>query len=408
MIERSDSDLVARARIGDREAFGHLIERHQPMVKRITLKMARHEYFAQELMQEAFLQAYLSLDRLRDDARFPSWLYGIALNVCRSHLRQQKMVLLSLESLMGGMRVDRALFAAQVPDPEMVVEQRELHRLVLEAVNTLSPKNRDATLLFYYEQLTVQEIAAILRISTSAVKGRLHRARQQLKLRLPSLLTEADPALQERARQTRIVQARERSKEMVKVTVADVVKQTVDENTMYVTVLLDEAGKRLLPIWLDAVAGWSVALGMLEHSLPRPPTFAVMANLLEASGARLEAISISALKGDTYYATLTLRVGDAVREVDARPSDAISLALQMDRPIYVAEGVMEKTGINVSDQDAQPQGLGLGEIKQDLADYLQRMEEQRHSLAELSEEERQARAVEWTEKLISSVFGTED
>ena len=197
---------------------------------------------------------------------------------------------------------------------------------------------------------------------------------------------------------------------MVKVTVADVVKPGVGEDAIdkAIAVLLDEAGKRLLPIWIGAIEGWQMALGMLDLSLPRPMTFAFMANLLEASGAELEKVSVSALKGETFYATVTLRVGGAVREVDARPSDAISLALEMDRPVFVAEGVMEKTGIDVSDQDALPQGLGLGEFMKDLAGHRERTEEHSRSLAELSEEQRKAQYLETTEKLVSFVFGTEN
>jgi RNA polymerase sigma-70 factor (ECF subfamily) len=88
---KSDSDLVALARAGDKAAFGRLIERYQTMVYHVALKTVRNEYLAQELAQEALLQAYLSLDRLRDAARFKNWPYGAALNVCKSYLRQQKM-----------------------------------------------------------------------------------------------------------------------------------------------------------------------------------------------------------------------------------------------------------------------------------------------------------------------------
>ena len=101
MEKRTDAELVALARSGDRDAFGHLVERHQQMAKRIAMGMVPNEDIARELVQEAMLQAYLSLDHLRDDGRFKSWLYGITLNVCRSHIRDQKTVLFSLEALAG-------------------------------------------------------------------------------------------------------------------------------------------------------------------------------------------------------------------------------------------------------------------------------------------------------------------
>ncbi len=81
-----DAGLVARASSGDRDAFGDLVERHQPMAVRVAFRMVSNEDTARELAQEAILQAYLSLDRLRDRERFQSWLFGIVLNICRSHI----------------------------------------------------------------------------------------------------------------------------------------------------------------------------------------------------------------------------------------------------------------------------------------------------------------------------------
>src|SRR5579885_598332 len=106
MEQRTDSELVALARGGDKAAFGQLIERHQQMVRHIVMGIIASAEIARELAQEAMLQAYLSLDHLRDDTRFKSRLYGITLNVCRSYLREQKSDALSLEALLGGMRAD--------------------------------------------------------------------------------------------------------------------------------------------------------------------------------------------------------------------------------------------------------------------------------------------------------------
>src|SRR5437870_4092084 len=138
----ADAELVALARSGDKSAFGQLIERYQQMVKRIALRMIADEDIARELAQEAILQAYLSLDHLRDDTRFKSWLYGITLNVCKSYIREQKTDPYSLEALMGGIGCDVINLSLAALDPQEAAEQRELHRLVLNAVQTLSPKDR--------------------------------------------------------------------------------------------------------------------------------------------------------------------------------------------------------------------------------------------------------------------------
>jgi RNA polymerase sigma factor (sigma-70 family) len=412
MIDRSDTDLIALARAGDKVAFGQLIERHQPMVRRIATKMVRNEYLAQELTQETLLQAYLSLDQLRDDGRFQSWLYGITLNVCKSYLRLQKVNLLSWESLMGGTRVDPAILSRSAPDPHMVIEQRELHRLVLDAVDTLSPRNRVATLLFYFDQLTIQEIAALLDISISAVKVRLHRSRQQLRLSLASLDPEPTQTVQPLSTTDPLVIKPERKSNMVKVTVADVINQQQEDDASslnFLVVLLDKNGKRLLPIWIGPAEGMAMALNLLELDLTfaRPVTYVFVSKLLEASGVDLENVSVSALSGDTYYSTVTIRIGETVREIDARPSDAINLALQMGRPIYVAESVMEKAAVDISDQDALPKGTGLEQLQQDWDERMQRGEEKKRALrakfADLSDEERD----EYTEQMLAFILGAE-
>src|SRR5215471_19359705 len=184
MKQITDAELVAKVRLGDKEAFGKLVERYQQMVGHIAKKMIGDEWIARELAQEAILQAYLSLDNLRDASRFKSWLYGITLNICRSYLHDQKMDMLSLETIMGGVRSHIISNSDNMVDPQIIAEAHDLHRLVLDAIDELSSRDKEATLLFYYEQLTLQEIAALSGVSVGAIKGRLHRARRQLQERL--------------------------------------------------------------------------------------------------------------------------------------------------------------------------------------------------------------------------------
>ena len=86
MQEQTDRELVTLARAGNKEAFSELLARYQPMALRIAQGMVRQEEVARELVQEAWLAAYLSLHQLRDEERFKNWLYSIILNVCRSYV----------------------------------------------------------------------------------------------------------------------------------------------------------------------------------------------------------------------------------------------------------------------------------------------------------------------------------
>jgi RNA polymerase sigma factor (sigma-70 family) len=183
-VSPSDLELIVLARQGDKAAFSRLVLRYQPMAQRIATRIVSSEDLAQEIVQDAILQAYLSLEKLHDLNCFKSWLYGIVLNVCRSNLRRSKIIYFSLETMVEDLAAEPLLVAENLPNPQQVVEQRELQTVLQKAIDTLSHKNRLATLLFYYEQLSLQEVADRLNISVGAVKGRLHKARYQLRERL--------------------------------------------------------------------------------------------------------------------------------------------------------------------------------------------------------------------------------
>jgi RNA polymerase sigma factor (sigma-70 family) len=338
---KSDSELVILARNGDKDAFGLLVRRYQLTAERLAMRLVAREDRAQELAQEAMHQAYLSLDRLREPSRFKSWLYGIVLNICRSHLRDREITYFSLEAIIDGLPFYTIPLFSVPATPEKLAEERELHRIVLDAINTLASGDRDALLLFYYAQLSLQEIAILTDSSTGAVKVRIHRARQRLKASLM-------------VNHPEIVPQEKRRKVMIKVTVADVIKQERKDqegrtHTQCVIVLQDEAGKRALPIWIGPHEGEIIAMGLNEFSLPhgRPLTMNFFVNLLQTVDAEVEEVRVEALKGTTYYGIVRIRCGKKVSEVDARPSDAIALAVLTGIPILIAEDILERIGTDI-------------------------------------------------------------
>ena len=355
MHDRTDAELVALARAGDKSAFGVLLERYQPLALRVAVRMLADQELARDLAQEALLDAYLSLVHLRDDVRFGSWLYGIVLNVCRGYLRDQRLQFFSMDAMRGGMRYEGPLWVDPAPSPQEVAEVRDLHRRLLRSVAALPPGEREATLLFYYDQLSVHEVAATLGISPNAVKVRLHKARRHLR---DHLLPEGI-APGERGRKT-----------MRKVSVADVVKRERKDDdgkssAWYIVVLHDEAGQRALPIWVGPWEGQAIAMGLREFRSPRPMTYNFMASLLSAAGVNLESVQIASLREETFYATVKLRNGQNVAEVDARPSDAVALALRTGTPIYVDDEVMTRAGVEVP-QGASATRKGTEQIVDEL------------------------------------------
>src|SRR5947209_11832515 len=120
--KRTDAELVRWVRSGDKQAFDTLVTRYLETARRVAIGMVANEEVARDLVQEALLQAYLSLRRLREAERFKSWLYGIVLNVCRSYLREQKGSFLSLHGDSGARRFDPLALAAEAADPCHVAE----------------------------------------------------------------------------------------------------------------------------------------------------------------------------------------------------------------------------------------------------------------------------------------------
>jgi RNA polymerase sigma factor (sigma-70 family) len=393
---QSELALVIAAQAGDKQAFGQLIEQYEHMANQLAHRMVGDQEMARELTQEAMLQAYLSLPQLVHADKFASWLYGIVLNVCRNYRRNRKSSFCSPEALPGGLHFDALLYSSSEPGPQEIVEVHELSARVLAAVNALSPKNREATLLFYYEQLRVDEIAALLGISSIAVKGRLHKSRSQLRSLLASVYSPGEDR----------VAAQERKESMVKVTIADVMRE--EENDNRIIVLLDEAGQRLLPIWIGPFEADAIAIQLLNQFVPRPLTYEFMARLLAGAGATMEEVRIETLKGNTYYAVARLRSGSTVEEIDARPSDAIALALRTNSPIYVAEEVIVKAGVVIPEAfQKAPLGRGLvilsHQLEQQRQAIEQKLQQQKEEEASKGQAEREAARL----KLLTYLFGSE-
>jgi RNA polymerase sigma factor (sigma-70 family) len=357
-----DTDLIQRARAGERAAFGCLLERYRPMVLRAAMRMVGHAELARDLAQETMLQAYLSLDHLREETRFKAWLYGIALNVCRNFIREQRAQSLSLEAMAGGTAFDTLPVALESSSPHEIAEARELRGVVRAAIDALPPAERQAAWLFYFEQLSLQEIAAALGISIVAAKGRLYKSRKHLRALLRPLAVEDN----------RQALRSERINQMIKVSVSDVVvqEQKVEWQEQpvarYVVALLDEERRRILPIWVGSFEGQAIATGLRQYALPRPMTMTFLWSVLAASGGVLEEVRIESLKGDTFYAIAKVRGASSVSEIDARPSDALALAVRAGCPVYVAPDVMDRAGASLPAGAQLPAGHGVDSIIKDL------------------------------------------
>ena len=124
---------------------------------------------------------------------------------------------------------------------------------------------------------------------------------------------------------------------------------TLDPATsMPIIVLKDVASETVMPIWVGIFEANAIAIEIEKVAVPRPMTHDLTRNLIRHLNARLERIVISELNDDTFFATLWLTQGDEPLAIDARPSDAIALALRADCPIYVTEEVMQAAKLNTT------------------------------------------------------------
>jgi RNA polymerase sigma-70 factor (ECF subfamily) len=182
MMAETDEELVTAFRGGDISAFDTLVQRWERKIQGAVYRIMGSGEEARDLAQETFLRAYRGLASFKSEARFSSWLYQIALNLCRDRLRQRRgKTLVSIDDLdpTTAARIDRSPATAQE-----LVEARDLGRIVAMAMSDLPEEQREVIVLKEYQGLTFQEIADTLGVPVSTVKTRLYRGLGQMRERL--------------------------------------------------------------------------------------------------------------------------------------------------------------------------------------------------------------------------------
>ncbi len=123
---------------------------------------------------------------------------------------------------------------------------------------------------------------------------------------------------------------------------------------MPIVVLKDVASDTVIPIWVGIFEANAIAIEIEKVAAPRPMTHDLARNVIRHLNAQLERVVITEIKNDTFHAVLWLRQADEPVMIDARPSDAIALALRADCPIFVAEHVMQSAKLNTSGPSEGP------------------------------------------------------
>jgi RNA polymerase sigma-70 factor, ECF subfamily len=184
----SPTDAVIQAQRGNMAALRELFDRYQRGVYNTVFGIVGNEADAADVTQDVFIRAFRALPRLQAPEAFTSWLFRIATNLSRNHLRDRGRA--RTESLDAGFEGDEESAGHQVadaaPEPSSQAETAELQNRVRTAIQGLTDNHRLVVTLHHLEGMPVEEIATLMGISEGTVKSRLSRAREQLRRKLVS------------------------------------------------------------------------------------------------------------------------------------------------------------------------------------------------------------------------------
>jgi len=170
--------LVQAVLAGDREAFRPLVEAHQTRVYNLALRMLGNAHEAEDAAQDAFLQAYARLKSYRPEWRFQTWIMAIASNLCIDRLRRRRLEPIAFAD--ATQRDDDIEFISREPQPDAALARKQRDEAIRAILLELPAEDRSVVVMFYFNDMSYEEIAQATNTTVSAVKSRLFRARQKM------------------------------------------------------------------------------------------------------------------------------------------------------------------------------------------------------------------------------------
>lgn len=182
--ELSDVVLLQQALDGDQRAFERLVQRYYWPLFQVSRRYLMEEEQVYDLLQNVFLQLYLSLSSLHPGKPLRPWLVQVARNRCLDELRRRRAIPLSLLEQDGEDEENAVDLADKSPSPQELLEQQEVQQRLVDAIQSLPTKYRLVVALRYVRQLSFSEIGCLLHVSEDTAKTRFYRARPLLQLAL--------------------------------------------------------------------------------------------------------------------------------------------------------------------------------------------------------------------------------
>jgi RNA polymerase sigma-70 factor (ECF subfamily) len=190
-VNANEMDWLTLAQKGDDDAFASLVNQYQTPVYNLCYRMLGNPQEAEDAAQESFWRAYQAIRRYDRGRPFATWLLSIAAHYCIDQQRKRRLPTMEIEDWMEEVVPDN------FPSPESIAGQNQQNELLRQYLNKLNPQDRAALILRYWYEFSEEEISQTLKLSSSAVKSRLHRARLKLATLLQAEQNASDERIQD-------------------------------------------------------------------------------------------------------------------------------------------------------------------------------------------------------------------
>ena len=181
-MQQSDTQLIQQVLQGDQEAFSSLVRKYQKGVHALAWRKIGDFHIAQEITQDAFLNAYKKLGTLKNHTQFPGWLYVIAANLCSDWLRRNRLPMESLDTAgYNESEMDKGSYSRYVAEKQATEADETRREVVKKLLQKLPESERTVMTLHYLGEMTLKAISEFLGVSPNTVKSRLSRARNRLR-----------------------------------------------------------------------------------------------------------------------------------------------------------------------------------------------------------------------------------
>lgn len=183
MTTNDDQKLIDAINKGDTKAYAQLVNRYKDLVYTLAIRMLKHREEAEEVAQDAFVKVFRSLNRFKGDSKFSTWIYRITYNTCLDRIKKNK-------KHFNDVAIDEITFNKldTIDNALDHLIKEEKHTLIKNCINKLPEDSSALLTLFYFEELSLDEISKIINIEANTVKVKLFRARKKLAVILEQYL----------------------------------------------------------------------------------------------------------------------------------------------------------------------------------------------------------------------------